>query len=114
MELAENKDGYCTITYKLRLYIKHIEYVKLTKDIYNQVVLFYYNLLLENIEFLNLSNQYCLRELEKLTILSRTGEIPKNYLDMDLPTYFRRSAINQAIGAVRSYMRLLDFYEKKW
>lgn len=112
MELTENKSGYCTITYKLRLYIKHIEYVKLTKDIYNQVVLFYYNLLLENIEFLNLSNQYCLRELEKLTILSRTGEIPKNYLDMDLPTYFRRSAINQAIGAVRSYMKLLDSYEK--
>lgn len=112
MELTENKSGYCTITYKLRLYIKHIEYVKLTKDIYNQVVLFYYNLLLENIDFLNLSNQYCLRELEKLTILSRTGEIPKNYLDMDLPTYFRRSAINQAIGAVRSYMNLLDSYEK--
>lgn len=112
MELTENKSGYCTITYKLRLYIKHIEYVKLTKDIYNQVVLFYYNLLLENIDFLNLSNQYCLRELEKLTILSRTGEIPKNYLDMELPTYFRRSAINQAIGAVRSYMNLLDSYEK--
>ena len=112
MELTENKSGYCTITYKLRLYIKHIEYVKLTKDIYNQVVLFYYNLLLENIDFLNLSNQYCLRELEKLTILSRTGEIPKNYLDMDLPTYFRRSAINQAIGAVRSYMNLLASYEK--
>lgn len=112
MELTKNKSGYCTITYKLRLYIKHIEYVKLTKDIYNQVVLFYYNLLLENIDFLNLSNQYCLRELEKLTILSRTGEIPKKYLDMDLPTYFRRSAINQAIGAVRSYMNLLDSYEK--
>ena len=112
MELDENESGYCTITYKLRLYIKHIEYVKLTKDIYNQVVLFYYNLLLENIDFLNLSNQYCLRELEKLTILSRTGEKPKNYLDMDLPTYFRRAAINQGIGAVRSYINLLDGYEK--
>lgn len=113
MELTENKSGYCTITYKLRLYIKHIEYVKLTKDIYNQVVLFYYNLLLENIDFLNLSNQYCLRELEKITILSRTGKIPKNYLDMELPTYFRRSAINQAIGAVRSYIISIDNYKKE-
>lgn len=113
MELTENKSGYCTITYKLRLYIKHIEYVKLTKDIYNQVVLFYYNLLLEKIEFLNLSNQYCLRELEKLTIISRDGKIPENYLDMDLPTYFRRAAINQAIGAARSYIFLLDSYEKE-
>lgn len=112
MELTENKMGYCTITHKLRLYIKHIEYVKLTKDIYNQIVLFYYNLLLENIEFLNLSNQYCLRELEKLTILSRDGKIPKNYLDIDLPTYFRRATINQAIGAVRSYINLFDSYEK--
>ena len=82
MELIEKKPGYCTITYKLRLYIKHIDFINLTKDIYNQVVLFYYNLLLENIEFLNLSNQYCLRELEKITIISRNGEVPKNYLDM--------------------------------
>ena len=113
MELTENKPGYCTITYKLRLYIKHIDFINLTKDIYNQVVLFYYNLLLENIEFLNLSNQYCLRELEKITIISRNGEVPKNYLDMDLPTYFRRSAINQAIGSVRSYISLVSDYEKQ-
>lgn len=112
MELAENKDGYCTITYKLRLYIKHLEYVKLTKDIYNQIVLFYYDLLLKNIEFLNLSNQYCLRELEKLTVISRDGKIPENYIDMNIPTYFRRAAINQAIGSVKSYKILKDNYEK--
>ena len=112
MELTEKQAGFCTITYKLRLYIKHIEYVKLTKDIYNQVVLFYYNLLLENVEFLNLSNQYCLRELEKITIIGRNGEIPKHYLEMDLPTYFRRAAINQAIGSVRSYIILQSNYEK--
>ena len=112
MDLTEKQTGYCTITYKLRLYIKHIEYVKLTKDIYNQVVLFYYNLLLENVEFLNLSNQYCLRELEKLTIIARDGKMPKNYLDMDLPTYFRRAAINQAIGSVRSFMILQSNYLK--
>ena len=112
MELTEKTTGYCTITYKLRLYIKHIEYVKLTKDIYNQVVLFYYNLLLENVEFLNLSNQYCLRELEKLTIISRDGKKPEKYLDMDLPTYFRRAAINQAIGSVRAYIMLQSNFEK--
>ncbi len=115
MELAESKCGYCTITYKLRLYIKEIEYIKLTKELYNQAILFYYNLIMENIDFLNLSNQYCLRELEKLTIVSRDGKKPKHYLDMDLPTYFRRSAINQAIGTARSYDTLLKSYlnEKK-
>lgn len=111
-EKAEKNTGYSTITYKFRLYFDHVDYLILTKKLYNEAILFYYNLLLDNLEFLNLSNQYCLRELEKITIISRSGEIPKNYIDLDLPTYFRRAAINQAIGSVRSYMMLLDNYEK--
>lgn len=110
--MEEKIPGYCTITYKLRLYTAHADYLKLTKGIYNKVILIYYNLLLENLEFLNLNNQQCLRELEKLTIESREGSKPQNYIDMDLPVYFRRAAINHAIGSVRSYISILKKYEE--
>lgn len=103
--------GYCTITYKNRLMIKDLEYLKLTKNLYNEMILKYYNLLLEHFEFLNLSNQYCLRELEKLTITDRQGNKPKDYFELDVPMYFRRAAINQSIGSVRSYFALLKKYE---
>ncbi len=106
MEEIDKNSGYCTITYKLRIYSKYDDFLKKTKSIYNEIILFYYKLLLEHQEFLNLSNQYCLRELEKLTIKNKNGEIPKNYLDLEVPTYFRRAAINQAIGSVRSYVSL--------
>ena len=105
--------GYCTITYKNRLIIKDLEYLKLTKNLYNEIILKYYDLLLEHFEFLNLSNQYCLRELEKLTITDRQGNKPKDYIEIDLPVYFRRAAINQAIGSVRSYFALLKKHEKE-
>ncbi len=97
------KKGYYTTTKKIRLYTNYIKYLKITQDIYNETILKYYNLLFEHLELLDLSNQNCLRELEKLTIKSKTGEKPIDYFDLDLPVYLRRAAINQAIGSVRSY-----------
>lgn len=104
--------GYCTITYKMRLYTNHLKYLEQTKKLYNEVILIYYKLLLDNIEILNLSNQYALRELEILTVPNKEGKKPENYIDLDLPTYFRRSAINQAIGAVRNYRALYERFSK--
>ena len=100
-----NKIGHYTTTYKVRLYTNHLKYLKLTSEIYNELIKEYYDLLFDNLEFLNLSNQNCLRELEKLTIKSRTGEKPQNYIDIDAPVYLRRAAINQAIGYVRNYTK---------
>ena len=102
------KSGFYTTTYKIRLYTNHLNYIKNTEAIYNQVILNYYNLLFDNLEFLNLSNQNCLRELEKLTIKSKTGETPTDYIEQDIPMYLRRAAINQAIGYVRSYQTALN------
>ena len=104
------KKGIYTTTKKTKLYTNYIKYIKITQEIYNDTILRYYNLLFEHLEFLNLSNQNCLRELEKLTISSRTGEKPKNYFELDVPVYLRRSAINQAIGYARSYETHLKNY----
>lgn len=106
------QQGYYTTTYKKRLYINHIQYLQNTQEIYNDTIQKYYEILLEHLEFLELSNQNCLRELEKLTIKSKTGEKPKEYIDSDTPTYLRRAAINQAIGHVRSYTSKLENYEQ--
>ena len=106
--MAENlrKTGYYTTTYKIRLYTNHLENFRLTNQIYNELIKKYYELIFENIEFLKLSNQKCLRELEKITIISKTGEKPKNYFEQNAPLYLRRAAINQAIGQARIYLGL--------
>ena len=108
--MTENlkKTGYYTTTYKVRLYINNLEYLKLTNQIYNELVKKYYELLFDNIEFLKLSNQNCLRELEKITIIGKTGEKPKNYFEQNAPLYLRRATINEAIGQVRAYFGLLE------
>ncbi len=111
--LEQRIQGTYTTTRKTRLYINHVEFIKITQEIYNETILKYYNLLLEHLDFLDLSNQNCLRELEKLTIPNKEGEKPKNYFDLNLPLYLRRSAINQAIGETRSYIAKLDNYEKQ-
>lgn len=105
--------GTYTTTRKTRLYTNYIEFLKVTQEIYNETIFKYYNLLLEHLDLLSLSNQKCLRELEKLTIQNKNGEKPENYFDLDVPVYLRRSAINQAIGVTRSYIAKLDNYEEK-
>ena len=106
------KTGYYTTTYKIRLYTNNLEYLKLTNQIYNELVKKYYEILFENIEFLKLSNQNCLRELEKITIKSKTVEKPSKYFEQNAPLYLRRAAINHAIGQVRSYNALLEKSKK--
>ena len=109
--MSENeKKGKYTTTKKLRLYTNYIKYISLTQEIYNDTILKYYNLLFKHLNFLNLSNQNCLRELEKLTIKDKNGKKPENYFDLNVPVYLRRSAINQAIGYVRSYETNLKHY----
>lgn len=103
--------GYYTLTYKIRFYTKYVVYLKLTSQIYNDLILQYYQLLFNHIELLELSNQNCLRKLEMLTVKDKNGKKPENYIDNDVPAYLRRSAINQAIGYVRSYQKLFENYQ---
>ena len=57
-----------TITYKMKLYHRHWEELILTKKLYNQVLKFYYEILLEQEELLELSNFLLMRELEILSV----------------------------------------------
>ena len=113
--MTENlkKSGYYTTTYKVRLYTNHLENFRLTNQIYNELIKKYYELIFENLEFLKLSNQKCLRELEKITIKNKEGKKPKNYFEQNAPVYLRRASINQAIGQARIYLGLLENFKTK-
>ncbi len=106
--------GYSTTTYRMKLYAKRMDWLKETKILYNKVQGFYHNLLLAYQELLSLSNQKALRELEKWTIGSRTGNIPLYPLPFGpIPLYFRRAAINGALSAARSYMGKLKAWQER-
>lgn len=104
------KKGYCITTKKFTLQCKHPEWFAVTQEYYNQIVFFYYQLLLEHREFHTLSNQQILRNLEKRTISGREKQPVENPLPWKkVPLYFRRAAINTAIGLVKSYQNREDF-----
>lgn len=115
-ENMEQKIGYSTTTYRMQLYQKHFEWLKNTKNLYNQVLEFYYKILLEKQELLELSSHALMRELEILTVGTKEQKknniLPKFPLTdfPKLPLYFRRAAINASISMVKSYSIRL----KKW
>ncbi|MCX4268830.1 MAG: zinc ribbon domain-containing protein [Lachnospiraceae bacterium] len=101
--------GYITLTYRMRFYDKHLDWLSNTVDLYNKVIKYYYNLLAEKPELLDMSNFNLMRELEVMTIgnkeMKKNGEnIPYPLLNLPtIPLYFRRAAINYAIGITRSF-----------
>lgn len=117
--MKQNKKGYSTTTYRLRLYKKHLDWILQTKYVFNEVVRHYYEVLLERTELLNLSNHLLMRELEILTIgtkeMKKAGEVPEYSLENfpSIPLYFRRAGINCAISMIRSYISLQERWIKQ-
>lgn len=109
----ENKKGKSVTTYCMKLFCKHPEWIIATKQYYNDVVKFYYELLLKDFSLLDLSNQKLMRQLEELSIVGRDRRKPAYPIPFHkVPVYFRRAAINTAIGMVRSYYQNLQNWEK--
>lgn len=108
--IAENRTGCATVTYKSRLYDRHQDWIFYTKQIYNQVVWHYYQVLMNETQILEQSNFLALRTLEEISIgtkeMKARGEEPIWKLQNlpKIPLYFRRSAINMALGLARSYV----------
>ena len=99
------KQGYAITTWRLRLRCKHPEWLETTQNFYNEIQKFYYDLYLERSELWNENSQNALRGLETLSIPGRT----RKQVEYPLPwnnalLYFRRSAANAAIAAVKSYL----------
>ena len=97
--------GYSIITRRLRLCCRHPEWLKLTEEFYNQIVQFYYDLLLENPALWELGSQKVLRELEVLSIPGRDKRPVATPLPWEkVPLYFRRAAANAGIAAAKSHL----------
>src|SRR5207244_11437912 len=91
-----------------QLQTKHLDWVQSTRALFNQVTAFYFEIIQGHELLLDLSNDYALRELEKLTIATIKNPEPALPLPLELPAYFRRACINTAIGAARSFYSNLE------
>ncbi len=102
----EEKSGYSIITYKFRLYCGHLQWLYETERVYNLVLSYYYNLLIEKPQLWDGAGQKLLRRLELLTIGSRGQDKTEVLYPLPyekIPLYFRRAAINDAIRLFKSY-----------
>ena len=89
------------------------EYFIKTKEVYNKVVKFYFEVIKENVWLLELNNKEALTELEKLTHKTEKNGNPLYPLNYEVPAMFRRASINASLGTARSYNSNLNRYEEK-
>lgn len=96
---------YAITVRRYNILFRHTEWFHQTQDLYNEILLFYYQLYLEIFTDEQPGTQEVLRILEKLTIVGRDKQPVPNPLPWKkVPLYFRRAAINTATAAAKSYL----------
>lgn len=97
--------GYCITTQRLRLRCRHPQWLRETQKLFNEIELFYYELLLEHEELWEQNSQGTLRGLEILSLPGQEKRVPQTPLPWeDVPPYFRRAAANAGIAAAKSHL----------
>lgn len=100
------KPGYRTITYRFRLYCEHMHWLKETKQMYNRVLAFYYDVIRREPAIWDVPKLKMMRQLELLTVGAReddAGETKYPIPFEKVPLYLRRAAINDAIRLQGSF-----------
>ena len=101
----EKMPYYAITVRRYNVLFRHTEWFHQTQDLYNEILLFYYQLYLETFPDEQPGTQEALRILEKLTIVGRDKQPVPNPLPWKkVPLYFRRAAINTATAAAKSYL----------
>jgi len=103
---------------KLKLYRRPEtdRYFLVTKELFNQVVSFYFEVIQAHEKILEYPNKQALTILEKLTHRTRQNPEPKIPLEQVsgyIPAMFRRAAINTTLGAARSFYSRLEKWRKE-
>ena len=107
--MSETKKGSYIKTHKIRLYTDYLEYFRLTNQVFNELIMIYYKIILKNKELIKYPPRKCRTEIEKMTLIDKkTGEIPDEYFEPDAPSRIRRAAIMQAIGQAQAYFTKLE------
>ncbi len=100
---------YSITVRKFNVLSDHTEWFRKTQELYNEILLFYYNLYLKNLSENQPGTLETLRILEKMTVSGRDKMPVSDPLPWKkLPLYFRRAAINTAAAAARSYLARED------
>ena len=106
-----------TIRQALSYQPAHSSYFEATKDLFNQVAAFYFEVITLHEHVLNLSNKEALTALEKLTHTTKANPrpvMPLSYaLPADIPAMFRRAAIHAALGSAHSFYTQLEKWRKQ-
>ena len=101
----EKNPCYAITVRRFNVLFRHTEWFQMTQNLYNEILLFYYQLYLRNFAEKQPGTQEALRTLERLTIEGRDKQpVPFPLPWKKVPLYFRRAAINTAIAAARSYL----------
>ncbi len=115
MEQTSKKQiGHSTLTYRVRLYDRHFDRLKETKELYDRVVKHFFEVLTQEEDLLLQSDFLLLRALETKCIgtkeMKAAGVLPQYPLIgfPKVPLYFRRSAINTAIDLARKKATTLN------
>lgn len=104
---SKQQTGHSILTYRVRLYDRHITWLKATMELYGQVVKHFFAVLEKEASLLEQSDFLLLRALETRCIgtkeMKAKGVLPAYPLTgfPKVPLYFRRSAINTAIDIAR-------------
>ena len=64
----KKKTGHCIVTYRVRLYDRHYDWLQLTKELYTKVVAHFFHVLMKEEELLQQSDFLLLRALEEKCI----------------------------------------------
>ena len=102
-----------TIKQSLNYQPQHTEWFAANQALFNRVVAFYFDCIQAHEGILDLTNKDALTALEKLTHATEKNQspiMPLTELAPDIPAYFRRAAINAALGSARAFFSSL----KKW
>jgi putative transposase len=105
-----------TIRQSLSYKPAHAAWFAATKDLFNQVAAFYFEVIAAHEKVLDGSNKQALTILETLTHATHknpTPVMPLAEIVEDIPAMFRRAAIQAALGSARSFYSLLRKWKKR-
>ena len=105
----ERSPYYAITVRRFNILFRHTDWLQKTQDLFNEILLFYYQLYLDFFSGNQPGALEALRELEKISIPGRDKQPVSHPLPWKkVPLYFRRAAINAAIAAARSYLSRED------
>jgi IS605 OrfB family transposase len=94
---------------------EHTAWFAANQTLFNRVTAFYFEVIQAHSKILELGNMDALRALEGLTHTTQSNStpiMPLSDIQEDIPAYFRRAAINAALGSARSFFSHLARWQK--